>query len=351
MNASAGPAWDVRSQHETDELQIWMESLASGEWTADVFLTEVIKLEKHDSGLPWDVLTMLEQYFHRELISHELFICVRSRLQKHLEAREKSARPVAPLVEEQDDPVPGTLRAGDVIRGRYRVTEILHRNAWGTMVEAVDEHRVDVPDVRTRVAVYVYDVLRSGEAELLQRIYGLQSVSHPSIQNVFDVDEHQGQLVVTLEWLGGITVPQLLNLNGGQRLSPVAARTIVQAVASALSYAHLHDVYHGSIDTSSIVVMENGAIKVRGFLQGLHWESDPKVDRLGFANLAYKLLGDAPLPESHLGPRARKAALRQPPGLSRRQWDVLSNALLGSCLLYTSPSPRDRTRSRMPSSA
>ena len=26
-------------------------------------------------------------------------------------------------------------------------------------------------------------------------------------------------------------------------------------------------------------------------------------------------------------------------------------AVLGSCLLYTSPSPRDRTRSRMPSSA
>ena len=28
-----------------------------------------------------------------------------------------------------------------------------------------------------------------------------------------------------------------------------------------------------------------------------------------------------------------------------------TNARLGSCLLYTSPSPRDRTRSRMPSSA
>ena len=27
------------------------------------------------------------------------------------------------------------------------------------------------------------------------------------------------------------------------------------------------------------------------------------------------------------------------------------NALLSGCLLYTSPSPRDRTRSRMPSSA
>ena len=29
----------------------------------------------------------------------------------------------------------------------------------------------------------------------------------------------------------------------------------------------------------------------------------------------------------------------------------LPNGLLGICLLYTSPSPRDRTRSRMPSSA
>ena len=29
----------------------------------------------------------------------------------------------------------------------------------------------------------------------------------------------------------------------------------------------------------------------------------------------------------------------------------LFGAVMGSCLLYTSPSPRDRTRSRMPSSA
>ena len=31
--------------------------------------------------------------------------------------------------------------------------------------------------------------------------------------------------------------------------------------------------------------------------------------------------------------------------------DVVYNALHNGCLLYTSPSPRDRTRSRMPSSA
>ena len=36
------------------------------------------------------------------------------------------------------------------------------------------------------------------------------------------------------------------------------------------------------------------------------------------------------------------------PLLSRPTWAVL---MAGTCLLYTSPSPRDRTRSRMPSSA
>ena len=33
-------------------------------------------------------------------------------------------------------------------------------------------------------------------------------------------------------------------------------------------------------------------------------------------------------------------------------WDPsLAYVMMGACLLYTSPSPRDRTRSRMPSSA
>ena len=32
-------------------------------------------------------------------------------------------------------------------------------------------------------------------------------------------------------------------------------------------------------------------------------------------------------------------------------WKITSDALDYACLLYTSPSPRDRTRSRMPSSA
>ena len=38
-------------------------------------------------------------------------------------------------------------------------------------------------------------------------------------------------------------------------------------------------------------------------------------------------------------------------GSAPGSWSQVAGRLVGDCLLYTSPSPRDRTRSRMPSSA
>ena len=54
----------------------------------------------------------------------------------------------------------------------------------------------------------------------------------------------------------------------------------------------------------------------------------------------------APLESGPQGERGwRYVGLPNKPEIGATQFDT------GSCLLYTSPSPRDRTRSRMPSSA
>ena len=47
----------------------------------------------------------------------------------------------------------------------------------------------------------------------------------------------------------------------------------------------------------------------------------------------------------------RAQQLKSSEVLSKAEADTLQAGLLSACLLYTSPSPRDRTRSRMPSSA
>ena len=55
-------------------------------------------------------------------------------------------------------------------------------------------------------------------------------------------------------------------------------------------------------------------------------------------------------PGDHEG-RVLERALGQGQGVDRQVIDRGDGHVDGGCLLYTSPSPRDRTRSRMPSSA
>src|SRR5665811_2041727 len=59
----------------------------------------------------------------------------------------------------------------------------------------------------------------------------------------------------------------------------------------------------------------------------------------------------AGLPSTYSGSRFAQSAPGQPDGGESRDPGLRLSALLQPCLLYTSPSPRDRTRSRMPSSA
>ena len=62
-----------------------------------------------------------------------------------------------------------------------------------------------------------------------------------------------------------------------------------------------------------------------------------------------RVAGPIPLPTSI----RRYTVLRGPhiDKKSREQFEIRTHKRLIDCLLYTSPSPRDRTRSRMPSSA
>ena len=53
--------------------------------------------------------------------------------------------------------------------------------------------------------------------------------------------------------------------------------------------------------------------------------------------------------KSRLDPRLRELAILQVGWMEKSEYEFTHHVKI--CLLYTSPSPRDRTRSRMPSSA
>lgn len=223
----------------------------------------------------------------------------------------------------------GALRAGDLLRGRYRIVEVLRRDQSGLLLEAVDEQRVNVT-VRQRVSILLFDARRSAEPELVQRLCRLQSLSHPCILRMFDIDQDQGELFVTMEWLTGMSLQQLIASNGGAKLNEATARTIIRAVASALAYAHSRDVLHGDVNAANILVTETGEIRLRDFeLRGRNAASSPVADRLAFAWLAYELLSGLSMLEFGNLRRARSSELRRPPGVTSAQWQVLRDTLIG----------------------
>ena len=138
---------------------------------------------------------------------------------------------------------------------------------------------------------------------------------------------------MVLEWLDGETLEQLLARESQLGVSP---RTIEEAVellgpvAEALALAHQKGIAHRDVKPGNVFVV--------GDIEGEH-----KVKLLDFG--IAKVVQDA-----------QKEGFRKTTGLHTSFTPLYGapeqfDRTLGACLLYTSPSPRDRTRSRMPSSA
>src|SRR5690606_25436924 len=102
------------------------------------------------------------------------------------------------------------VRAGDLLCGRYRVVEILRRRDWMTVLEAVDEPKAGLPGIRQRVALQVLDENLSQDTLLLQRIGKLQTLSHPAITRLLDVEDDNGSLVLVTEFFSGVSLRTLL---------------------------------------------------------------------------------------------------------------------------------------------
>lgn len=226
-------------------------------------------------------------------------------------------------------------RPGDVLKGRYRVVDIHRRAETSLLIEAIDEVRDELPDVNQRVALHLISDERSRDVELVQRIYKLQALAHPSIARVFDVDEDDGELFFTMEWIKAVSLQQMLQRNGASGLTLPLARGILSAVAGALFYAHGRNVAHGDVGPANVWVTDNGEVRLQGFvLEGRRLMANAAADRVGFAWLVYELMWRCPSPGSARQPRGHEV-LRRPPGVTREDWQVLQLALQGDASAAT----------------
>jgi hypothetical protein len=339
---------DARSSQPSTDAGVaeWLDALAAGVCTQDEFLSQVQSLEGDDPDLPWEALSLLDQYLRREIISRDVYVSLKTKLQKRFMGFGSDSAPPAQASSAVNDPAPipaaptpsttvkiltpapvatGPLRIGEVLHGRYQILDILRKGPSDVLFEAIDQFKVDVPDVSHRVAIEVFDEAARSDPGLLQRICNLQSLAHPNIERIYDVDEDRGGLVVIMESLRGMSLSQLVEQGG--RLTVAGAQAIIHNVASALAYAHVHNVFHGDVRAEHVFITDIGEVRLRGFERTARdVPASARGDRLAFSWFVYRLLDG--LRKSGPSSDARAHA-RRPPGVTRDQWGALRKTMTG----------------------
>jgi serine/threonine protein kinase len=144
--------------------------------------------------------------------------------------------------------------------GKYRVVSRLGRGGMGTVYKAVDE------TLGREVAIKCLNP-DLGDPEILKRFRAeaitLARLNHPNIATLFELTEHDGELLMVMEFLRGETFDSL-----SQRLGPLPvdrAAQMCSQVLDALGHAHHAGIVHRDLKPANLMLTDSGQTKVMDF--------------------------------------------------------------------------------------
>jgi serine/threonine protein kinase len=360
-----------------DTTLVWLNSLSSGLCTPEAFLRAMREQYQGDRDGHWEVLSRLDQYYRRGKIKPDIFQALKFCLEDSaLNAGDDAAAAIrshtstsvtAPAVADRVTveldarPAVQEVAVGDVLRGRYKVRGVLGHGGMGTVFEATDEYRLDVPGAGRRLAVKVLHTAVTQREELLSELQRefqhLQSLSHPNIVRVHEFDRDGDIAYFTMELLSGLLLSRVLAARNSIAFPRNYALTVIRDVGAALSHAHSRGVIHGDINPQNIFLTNDGEVRVLDFGASRKMILGPEVDLLhpapvatpgyascqllegqrpdarddifAFACVAYLLLsGRHPFPDrTALEARLQRLRPPRPRHLTGQQWRALRDGL------------------------
>jgi serine/threonine protein kinase/tetratricopeptide (TPR) repeat protein len=144
--------------------------------------------------------------------------------------------------------------------GNYKILEKLGAGGQGTVYKAVDSKLG-----RTVVVKVLPAELTAREANLkrFEREARLASaLDHPNICTIFDLNEINGVNFISMQYVEGRNVRQLVN---GRPLELQSALSIAIQVTDALTAAHSRGIIHRDIKAGNVMVTSHGQVKVLDF--------------------------------------------------------------------------------------
>ena len=349
-----------------EEFLAQVDSALSTDDTNTVRLHEFLSDEHTRVQLPPEVYAELCRKLGHPVSSRQTFGGEETRVQTNPRDRwtsrsEPGGPPIAPEVE------PERMKGvGETLNGRFVLEECIGFGGMGTVYKALDLRKLEASDRKPYIAIKVLNVQFRGHPKSLialqREARKAQSLAHPNIVAVYDFDRDGAMVYLTMEYLSGKPLSQLLRASGFAGMPYADAMKIVNGIGKALGYAHERGFVHCDLKPANVFVTDNGVVKVIDFgiarifrkseedaeatvfdpgsLGALtpayaspemleHLEPDPRDDIYAMACITYELLtGKHPFDRlSALQARGAGMKVQRHKNLGHRQWRALKHAL------------------------
>ncbi|TCG06860.1 protein kinase [Paraburkholderia steynii] len=261
------------------------------------------------------------------------------------------------------DQVKGT---GDTLNNRFVLEECLGVGGMGTVYKALDMRKLEASDRKPYLAIKVLNTQFRGNPKSLialqREARKAQVLAHRNIVTVYDFDRDGAIVYLTMEYLSGKPLSQILRTQDFKGMPVQSALPIVRGMSSALAYAHERGFVHCDFKPANVFLTDTGEVKVIDFgiarvfqrpeeesdatvfdpgsLGALtpayaspemleHLEPDPRDDIYALGCITYELLtGRHPFDrQSATQARASNRQPQRPENLSNRQWRALRATL------------------------
>ena len=144
---------------------------------------------------------------------------------------------------------------------RYRVLNELGKGAMGVVYRAIDQ------DLNSVIAIKILrgDVgLTSENLENIRSEISLaRQITHQNILRTFDFGENKNMLFITMEYVRGMTLDQLIRSTG--KLPYSAGLKVAKQLCAGLAAVHGAGVIHRDIKASNVIIEPNGNLKLMDF--------------------------------------------------------------------------------------
>lgn len=155
------------------------------------------------------------------------------------------------------------FRRGQVVAGRYTVLNLIGQGGMGCIYKVHDNTLGEDVALKTLLPQFLQDKL------VLERFYNeakiARRLAHPNIVRVHDIGEDGKILYISMEYLQGMSLREILdNLGPGQRLPIAQTLKVFDELCSALEYAHQFTV-HRDIKPENVMIGQDGSVRLMDF--------------------------------------------------------------------------------------